>query len=129
VIRVAHIITGLGIGGAEMMLYKLLSRMDRNAFDAIVVSLSGEGAVGDLIHGIGIPIIAMEMRARRRPDLDVSCEPVGRIGRKGCTTCPDHLGAPSRKSSIRGISKEHARCCPHLGIIVSNPAGDNRMLF
>jgi len=41
-VRIAHVITGLGTGGAETMLYKLLSRMDRARFDPLVKSLSLE---------------------------------------------------------------------------------------
>lgn len=39
-IRIAFVISGLGVGGAEMMLWKLLSRMNRTRFELIVVSLS-----------------------------------------------------------------------------------------
>lgn len=41
-IRIAFVITGLAVGGAEMMLWKLLSRMDRAQFEPTVISLSGQ---------------------------------------------------------------------------------------
>jgi len=41
-IRVAFVLTALGVGGAEMMLWKLLSRMDRERFTPLVVALSAE---------------------------------------------------------------------------------------
>ncbi len=47
--KIAHIITGLNIGGAETMLYKLLSGMDHKAFEPRVVSLTDIGPVGDKI--------------------------------------------------------------------------------
>ena len=40
-IRIAFVVTGLTIGGAEMMLWKLLSRIDRARFEPVVIALSG----------------------------------------------------------------------------------------
>jgi hypothetical protein len=45
-IRVMHVITGLGTGGAEIMLWRLLSRMDRLSFENKVVTLLPPGPVG-----------------------------------------------------------------------------------
>ncbi len=59
--RVAHVITGLDTGGAEMMLYKLLSRYDRAAFASEVISLTGVGVVGQRIKAMGIPVSALGM--------------------------------------------------------------------
>ena len=39
-IRITFVVTGLDVGGAEMMLWKLLSKMDRARFDPSVISLS-----------------------------------------------------------------------------------------
>ena len=36
--RIVFVITGLSAGGAQMMLYKLLTLIDRNLFDPVVVS-------------------------------------------------------------------------------------------
>ena len=41
-IRVTFVITGLAVGGAEMMLWKLLSKMDRDQFEPSVICLSGQ---------------------------------------------------------------------------------------
>ena len=65
--EITHIITGLGTGGAEMMLYKLLSNMDRDLFDAEVISLTGVGLVGEKIRALGVPVQALGMR-RGIPD-------------------------------------------------------------
>jgi len=62
VIKVVHIITGLSTGGAEMMLYNLLSRMDRTAFDPQVISLTNIGSIGGKIRALGVPVRAMGMR-------------------------------------------------------------------
>lgn len=60
-IGVVHVISGLDTGGAEMMLYKLLSRADRARFSPAVVSLTRDGAVGDKIRALGIPVHALGM--------------------------------------------------------------------
>jgi glycosyltransferase involved in cell wall biosynthesis len=65
--RVAMVITGLGTGGAETMLLKLLERIDRDSFDCRVFSLTDLGEVGPKIAALGIPVEALEMR-RSVPD-------------------------------------------------------------
>ena len=60
-IRVLHVITGLGVGGAELMLRNLLQRMDRTVFNSSVIGLGADGAVGDLIRESGLPVEAMGM--------------------------------------------------------------------
>lgn len=60
-IKIIHIITGLNTGGAEMMLYKLLSEMDSNEFDAEVISLTDIGPVGTKIENLGVPVSALGM--------------------------------------------------------------------
>ncbi|WP_333121601.1 glycosyltransferase [Microcoleus sp. Pol11C3] len=62
-IVVLHIITGLSTGGAEMMLYKLMSKTNRLRFDPIVVSLIDRGTFGDRIESLGIPVYTMGMTA------------------------------------------------------------------
>src|SRR6476469_9440547 len=61
-ISIAFIITGLSLGGAEMMLYKVLSRLDRNQFDPVVVSLKCKGSLGDRISDLGIPVHSIGMK-------------------------------------------------------------------
>ncbi|MGO9201963.1 MAG: glycosyltransferase family 4 protein [Limisphaerales bacterium] len=57
-----HIITGLFLGGAEMMLFKLLSRWDRSRFSGAVVSLIPLGPVGERIAAQGIRVSSLNMR-------------------------------------------------------------------
>jgi glycosyltransferase involved in cell wall biosynthesis len=61
-IRVCHIISGLGTGGAEMMLYNLVGRMDRTRFAPSVVSLIDTGTVGERIGCAGVPVRALGMK-------------------------------------------------------------------
>jgi len=60
--RVAHVITGLELGGAEMMLYKLLATLDRTAFEPLVVSLVAPGPMGARIAALGIRVETLRMR-------------------------------------------------------------------
>ncbi len=66
-IKLFHVIVGLNTGGAEMMLYKLLSHMDRNTFIPHVVSLTDIGPVGETINTLDIPLTALGMK-RGIPD-------------------------------------------------------------
>jgi glycosyltransferase involved in cell wall biosynthesis len=59
--RIAFIITGLSTGGAEMMLLKLLERLDRNRFSPQVISLTTLGEIGPRIAALGIPVEAIGM--------------------------------------------------------------------
>jgi glycosyltransferase involved in cell wall biosynthesis len=61
-IRIMNIITSLSLGGAEMMLYKLLSRMDRREFEPSVLSLTADGPVGEKIRKLGIQVTSLGMK-------------------------------------------------------------------
>jgi glycosyltransferase involved in cell wall biosynthesis len=61
-VQILHIITGLGTGGAEMVLYNLLSQMDKSAFQPEVCSLTPVGAVGGKIAASGIPVWSLGMQ-------------------------------------------------------------------
>jgi len=60
--KVVHIITGLNVGGAEMMLYKLLAEMDKAQFSSEVISMTDIGPVGKKIAALGISVRALGMR-------------------------------------------------------------------
>jgi glycosyltransferase involved in cell wall biosynthesis len=66
-IRLAHVITGLGTGGAETMLYRLIPRLDRTRFEQTVISLSGTGAFGEKVADLGVPVKALGLQPSR-PD-------------------------------------------------------------
>lgn len=61
--KILYIISGLPTGGAEMMLYKLLSVIDRDIFEPIVISLTDYGSLGNNIKNLNIPVYKMEMNA------------------------------------------------------------------
>lgn len=62
--RIMHVITGLGTGGAEKMLLKLLSAT-RERYAHAVVSLMDEGTTGEDIAGLGVPVHCLRMRPGR----------------------------------------------------------------
>lgn len=59
--RVCHIITGLGRGGAESMLHNLLKHTDRDRFDSSVISLLEEGPLGAPIRDLGVRVESLKM--------------------------------------------------------------------
>ncbi|MHB1245462.1 MAG: glycosyltransferase family 4 protein [Sulfuriferula sp.] len=60
--RIVFIITGLSTGGAEMMLLKVLERLDRRRFVPHVISLTALGELAPRIAALGIPVDAMGMK-------------------------------------------------------------------
>lgn len=61
--KITHIITGLTMGGAEMMLFKLLSTMDRSKYQAEVICLSTNDIMGDRIRELGVTVHTLDMRS------------------------------------------------------------------
>lgn len=66
--KILHVITGLGLGGAEHMLYKLLSNMSANRFSQSVIVMMEEGVYGPKIAALGMPVFSLGMR-RGRPTI------------------------------------------------------------
>lgn len=54
--RVVHVITGLGRGGSEGVLVRLLARADRDRFEPHVVSLLDEGVNAAALRKGGVPV-------------------------------------------------------------------------
>ena len=67
-IHIVHVISGLELGGAEIMLANLIARGNRQALRHTVVSLTTRGDVGAQIEAAGVEVIALGMR-RHRPNL------------------------------------------------------------
>ncbi len=65
-IRVLHLITGLGLGGAETWLSRLVPRLPRERFDCRVVSLldlsDEHGALAGRLREAGVPVESLGMR-------------------------------------------------------------------
>jgi glycosyltransferase involved in cell wall biosynthesis len=66
VTRIAHLITGLDVGGAERMLVRLLTRMDAR-YENVVISMLPPGPMAEVLRGAGLPVQTLAMR-RGVPD-------------------------------------------------------------
>lgn len=63
-VKVLHIITGLGIGGAETMLYKLLSRLSQEEQSQhFVLSLIKPGPYKEKIADLGVTVLSLNMQS------------------------------------------------------------------
>jgi glycosyltransferase involved in cell wall biosynthesis len=61
-IAIVHIIISLSLGGAEMMLYNLLGKTDREKFEPIVISMMDRGTFRERIEALGIPVYTLDMQ-------------------------------------------------------------------
>jgi glycosyltransferase involved in cell wall biosynthesis len=59
--QIIFIITGLSTGGAETMLHKLLSRIDRSRFKCRVISLTDYSDIGPKIEALGIQVDSLHL--------------------------------------------------------------------
>ena len=63
-VHVCHIIVGLNVGGAELMLKRLIeSHQGNRKYRHTVISLTGVGTVGLQLRTDGIDVVAMEMNS------------------------------------------------------------------
>ncbi len=60
-LTIVHVISGLGVGGAELTLYRLLAASDREGFRHRVISLTERGPVAARIEGLGLEVQALGM--------------------------------------------------------------------
>jgi len=65
--KIAHVITDLDTGGAEMMLYKLLTSSQDDEMESLVISLMGRGKITERIEALGIKVETLDLRQGERP--------------------------------------------------------------
>ncbi len=58
-IKVLHLTVGLGWGGAEKLMADIAVRLSSERYDCHVVSLKGDGPVGDILRKAGIRVVAL----------------------------------------------------------------------
>ena len=68
-ISLVHLITSLHVGGAQMHLYKTLSRFNPRRFEATVISLVKPGKVGEMLAKRGIRVLSLNM-TKGKPSLN-----------------------------------------------------------
>lgn len=59
--RILHLITGLDVGGTEMMLLKILPKM-QDRFDNRVCCIMGHGEIGKKLEGAGVPVFYLDLK-------------------------------------------------------------------
>lgn len=64
-LKIVFIIVSLETGGAQSMLLRLLKGINKNRFDATVISLTDMGALGQSVIDLGVPIMTIGMKKRR----------------------------------------------------------------
>jgi glycosyltransferase involved in cell wall biosynthesis len=69
--KIVYTIVGLTTGGAEIMLYRILSRINRDRFSPYVVCLMDRGTLGDRIEALGIPVYTLGMKTGGIPTPNV----------------------------------------------------------
>ena len=107
-ISVAHLITGTSIGGAEMMLHKLVSRIDRERFDVSVISLTTAGEIGRRMIDEGVSFHSIEAS---RNGLDLAA--FARLVRLLRRTRPDILQTWMYHADLAGgLAARFARSIP-----------------
>lgn len=60
--KIVYVITSLSMGGAQNMLYKILSRLNRERFTSVVVCLTDGGIWSDRIAHLGIPVHTINLQ-------------------------------------------------------------------
>ena len=64
-VKIVYLINGLGSGGAEMMLYRLLKELDRNSFSPTVVALLNlSGPLKEKIEALDVPVYITGPRSK-----------------------------------------------------------------
>jgi glycosyltransferase involved in cell wall biosynthesis len=66
-----YVISDLSVGGAEMMLYKLLAGTDRARFEPVVVSLMGGGALRPRVEALGVKVHTVGVSPKLPTPLDL----------------------------------------------------------
>ena len=67
--RILHVITDLGIGGAEIMLVRLVERLERQGIANRVAVLAGRGVLAGELERMGVPVEVLELSQGRLPGL------------------------------------------------------------
>lgn len=60
-IRVAHLITDLGLGGAETQLHKLVLASNGPEFEHLVISMTKIGPLGESLRATGVEVLSLGM--------------------------------------------------------------------
>jgi glycosyltransferase involved in cell wall biosynthesis len=59
--KIAHLVTGLETGGAELMMLNLIRQLNTHAVENIVISMTSLGTIAPEINSLGIPVLTLNM--------------------------------------------------------------------
>jgi glycosyltransferase involved in cell wall biosynthesis len=59
--KIVHVISGLSVGGAEMLLYRLIQASQRDCVQHTVISMSSLDMMGNRIRALGVEVRLLEM--------------------------------------------------------------------
>ncbi len=79
-IKIVHLISDLDVGGAEMMLFRLVAAMNRGAFQTTIVTLRGDGPLRSNIESLRIPVRTLGVT--RKLDAVLSLLPLTQLLRR-----------------------------------------------
>ena len=65
--KILYLITGLHVGGAEMVLYRLLKKLNREKYEPVVVSIIPIVGIGERIEEEGIKILSLNAKFKCNP--------------------------------------------------------------
>ena len=108
-LRVCHLITTLDVGGAELMLARLVERMDPARFRCEVISLVEPGPVGVRLRDAGVAVTSLGLR-RGRP----SAGAVRRLVRELRKHRPDVLQTWLYHADLLGLVAGRLAGVPHI---------------
>jgi len=66
-IKIIYLITGLKTGGTEIILYKLLKRLDKEKFEPLVISITPIGEIGEKIKKEGFKVLSLNSKFKFDP--------------------------------------------------------------
>ena len=108
-LRVCHLITTLDVGGAELMLARLVERMDPARFHCAVISLVEPGPVGVRLRDAGVAVTSLGLR-RGRP----AAGAVPRLVRQLREHRPDVLQTWLYHADLLGLVAGRLAGVPHI---------------
>ena len=117
-ISLAHVISSLGIGGAENVLLRLLAGLDETRFQSTVISITGPGPMADPIRALGVPVIALGSS----PRISASARSMKAIGRTLRKLQPDIVQTWMYRADILGgcaarlVRRKHVVWGIHAGL-------------
>ena len=97
--RVVHVISSLAVGGAEVLLLSLMSKLRDLGFDSEVIALGSDDALKQQFLQMGIPVHQIGMARRAFPTLRQAVK----LARLGRTLRPDLIQGWMAHGNLAGV--------------------------